>query len=117
MIFFAWLILMQINPSFKPNWKHWDKLVWLVVAFFVINVISTIFGIGPYRSFWSNYERMSGLFHFGHLLAFFLVLISVFKQKQQWHNFLTFSIFVSTLITLLSFAQCIEVPFLLSSSG
>lgn len=117
MIFFAWLILIQINPSFKPNWKHWDKLVWLVIAFFIINVISTIFGIGQYRSFWSNYERMGGLFHFGHLLAFFLVLISVFKRKKDWHNFLAFSIFISTLMSLLAFAQWLQVPFLLSSSG
>lgn len=116
-IFVAWLILLSIDSTFRPNFKKFSKLTWLIIAFFGINLISAIFGIGLYRSFWSNYERMGGVFHFAHLLAFLLVLISVFRSKKDWHVFLTFSIFASTLMALLAFAQWLEVPFLLSSSG
>jgi len=114
LIFAAYLILIHLRPEFKPKF---NKLTWLVISFFGVSTIAGIFGIGWYRSFWSNYERMSGLFHFYHLLAYFFVLINVFKNKKDWHSFLSFSIFSGTLMTLLGFAQWMQIPFLLKSSG
>lgn len=116
-LFFGWLLLLHVNSNYKPAYKHWNKLVWLVISFFLINVIATIFSLGLYNSFWSNYERMGGLFHFAHLVMFFVVLISVFKDKRDWQIFITFSVFVSTLMSLLAFTQWLETPFLLQSSG
>ena len=50
----------------------------------MIDVLATIFGLNPYRSFWSNYERMDGLVTILHLIAYFVVLISVLKDKVMW---------------------------------
>lgn len=113
-IFAAFLILAYLNPDFRPKF---NKVVWAVLAFFAIATIATFAGIGIQRSFWSNYERMSGLFHYYHLLMYFIVLISVFKNKKDWHSFITFSIFASVLMTILGLAQWLQVPFLLKSSG
>lgn len=119
-VFFCWLALAYINPAFRPdfkNWKNWNRLVLLLILFFGINLVAGILGLSFYRSLWSNYERMGGIFHYAHLLAFFLVLINVYKTKKDWHVFMTFSIFLATLMSVLAFAQWLEVPFLLKSSG
>ena len=116
-IFFSWLALMSINPLYRLNWKHIDKLTWAVALFFVINLVATVLGLGIHSSFWGNYERMAGLFHLAHLLMFFFVLIGVLKEKKEWHSFLTFSLFASVLMTFLGIAQWLHVPFLLQSSG
>lgn len=116
-IFFSWLALLHINPIYRPNFKKMNKLVWAVAGFFIVNLVAAIFGIGLYSSFWSNYERMSGLFHFAHLLMFFFVLISVLKNREDWNRFFSFSIFTAVLMSMLGLAQYFEIPFLLQSSG
>ncbi|MDD2807028.1 MAG: O-antigen ligase family protein [Patescibacteria group bacterium] len=115
-IFIAYLILAHLNSRYR--FRAWrSKLVWAVVAFFVINIIASLSGIGLYSSFWGNYERMSGLFHLLHLLLFFLVIVGTFRDKSDWHRLFTFSVFTSILMAFLGFAQVINTPFLLKSSG
>lgn len=116
-VFFSWLALMSFDASYRPNFKRIDKLTWAVIAFFVASTVSTIFGLGIYSSFWSNYERMSGLFHLAHLVMFFLTLVGMFRTKQDWHAFFTFSIFTSTLMAFLGLSQFLQIDFLLQSSG
>lgn len=118
-IFVAYLILAHLDPSYRPqlNLKKINKISLALFTFFVISVIAWLFGIGLYRGFWGNYERMSGIFHFMHLILFFFVLVNVFKHKKDWHSFFSFSIFASLLMSFLAFAQYLEVPFLLQSSG
>jgi len=113
-IFLAYLILMHLNHRYRPQL---DKITIGLVLFFITSVIAGIAGIGWYSSFWGNYERMSGIFHSLHLLLYFLVLVNVFKEKKDWHSFLTFSIFVSLLMSFLGLAQWLKIPFLLQSSG
>lgn len=115
-IFIAYLILAHLNPVYR--FRAWQsKLVWAVGAFFVINVVASLAGIGLYSSFWGNFERMSGLFHLLHLILFFIVTIGVLRQKSDWNRLFTFSIFTSVLMAFLGFAQVIGTPFLLKSSG
>ena len=113
-IFASYLLLLYFKPEYRPKLNN---LIWAVLAFFGLIFISTFSGIGVYLSFWGNYERMGGLFHHLHLLAYFLVLISVIKRKDDWDQFFSFSIFVSTLMSFLAYAQWLELPFLLPSSG
>ncbi|MFA6254805.1 MAG: O-antigen ligase family protein [Patescibacteria group bacterium] len=113
-IFAAYLILAHLKPEFRPSF---NKIVWSVLLFFGVSTLATFAGIGIYSSFWGNYERMSGLFHLGHLVMYFLVLVGVFKEKKDWHSFLTFSVVVSSFMCILGLAQWLGVPFLLRSSG
>lgn len=113
-IFILYLFLIQLKPEFKPRF-NWISIA--VLAFVGISTVASLTGIGLYRSFWGNYERMSGLFHLYFLFAYFLVLVGTFKDKKDWHSFLTFSVFASTLMCFLGFAQWLNIPFLLQSSG
>ncbi|NUM25132.1 MAG: O-antigen ligase family protein [Candidatus Buchananbacteria bacterium] len=113
-ILVAYLILAQFNPSYRPKFP---AIAIAVFALLGISALSTLTGIGIYSSFWGNYERMSGLFHQLHLVAFFFVLFNVFRSKKDWYSLFTFSIFASMLMAFLGLAQWLEVPFLLRSSG
>lgn len=77
------------------NLAFWDKryrptispLLYAVAITLVSLIISTIFGANPYRSFWSNYERMEGLVGHLHLFAYFLMLSSSIIGRLEWRRF------------------------------
>ncbi|MFA5249255.1 MAG: O-antigen ligase family protein [Candidatus Paceibacterota bacterium] len=79
-IFFSWLGLIIFKKQYRPK----INTVSVILAVFLIAAsLSTVFGVDPSRSFWSNYERMTGLSMLLHLFAFFLVISSTFK-KNDW---------------------------------
>ena len=85
MIFALWLILALSDARARPKSS---PVLWAAVATLSALILSTIFGVDPYRSFWSNFERMEGLISHLHLAAYFLVLASVFKTEIEWRRFL-----------------------------
>jgi len=100
-VFFAWLILIIFSPQYRPK-KNW--VLFSLLAFLIILIIATIFGVDPSRSFWSKYERMTGLLMWFHLFAFFLVISSVFKKPKDWLIVFSISISVAIIISLISLA-------------
>lgn len=94
-IFALWLLLVWHEPTYRPK-RSW--IMWSVVALMVVSTLATILGANPYRSFWSNFERMGGLVSYLHLLAYFLVISSVFHIKRIWHWFFRTSVAVSMLV-------------------
>ena len=72
-IFALWVIIALFDSRFRPRMT---PVMWALGATLAILTLSTIFGENPYRSFWSNYERMEGLVGHLHLFAVFFVLNS-----------------------------------------
>ena len=102
LVFTAWLMLLLFDREYRP------KRSWIFVslsALVIIASLASIFGANPYRSFWSNYERMDGLVTLLHLVAYFLVLISVFKTESLWKWFWNTNFVVATLVALYGVAQ------------
>lgn len=96
-IFSAYLILAISFPKYRP------KLNPLTISLFIflfVLILTSILGINFERSFWSTYERMTGLFTQFHLLAFFIILVSCFKEREDWEKLLATSIFVGVLLSL-----------------
>src|SRR3989344_2619506 len=62
-IFAVWIFLAVYYEEFRPKDSY---LLRAVGAFIFIAVLATIFGVNPYFSFWSNYERMEGLVTYLH---------------------------------------------------
>src|SRR5260221_14030643 len=56
-VFAAWLLLALTNKAYRPR-RSW--MLYLLTAFVVIMALADAQGIYPYKSFWSNYERMEG---------------------------------------------------------
>ncbi|MFC1595223.1 O-antigen ligase family protein [Patescibacteria group bacterium] len=107
-IFGAWLSLAILNPEFRPRKS---PLLWVLLAFFSIVVIATIFGADPYHSFWSNFERMEGLVTHLHIFALFVVIAHSFKSQKEWFYFFNASLAISLISAVYGLLQSMgKVP-------
>src|SRR3989344_1730855 len=103
-IFGASLALALANPDYRP------KRSWLLLAFAVFVVLVAIAdaqGVNPFKSFWSNYERMDGWITQIHLFAYFVVAVSVLNTEKLWRTLCQVSLGVSALVSLNGFLQLI----------
>ncbi len=100
-IFFLWLILIFVDSRYRPKFN--SLLLALIIYLFVF-VLASIFGVNFSYSFWSKYERMTGILMHLHLFLFFLVLSSTFKE-EDFKKFFGFSIFVAILASWIAIAN------------
>lgn len=101
-IFVLWVALMLRDRNFAPKPSY---ILWSVFAFLGIIGLADMFGAAPYKSFWSNYERMEGYITLLHLGAYFLVTSSVFVSEKMWSYFLNTSIGASIIMSIYCFLQ------------
>ncbi|MBI2022983.1 O-antigen ligase family protein [Candidatus Giovannonibacteria bacterium] len=96
----AWAAIFDKNarPASSP-------LLIAVFATLGALTLATIFGENPYRSFWSNYERMEGLVGMLHLLAYFVILTGVFKKMDDWKKLFYSMLSVSFLVSTYAYFQ------------
>ncbi len=88
----AWLALALANTHYQP------RRTWLLAAFSIFVAIIAIAdaqGAYPFKSFWSNYERMDGWVTLAHLFAYFVVASSVLNTERLWHALWKVSLGVS----------------------
>lgn len=83
-LFFLWILLAVFDKKYRPKKS---PVLYALAAVIVVLSLAAIFGENPYRSFWSNYERMEGLVSHLHLFAYFLILTSVFKKEKDFKWF------------------------------
>lgn len=91
-IFGSWIILAFMDKEYRP------KFSWIggaFVAFLIFIGISDLLSSNPYKSFWSNFERMEGYVTLLHLFAYFVVISSTFVKENLWKNFVNTAIGVS----------------------
>jgi O-antigen ligase len=81
-VFAAWLVLALTDAEYRPRKSG---IIYAIGAFLLIIGLADLFGMEPWKSFWSNFERMEGFVTLLHLGAFFLVISSVFSDKH-WNN-------------------------------
>lgn len=92
--FAAWLILALRNSAYRPRRS---LVAWSVLFFIGALTLATFFAEDPYKSFWSNFERMEGLVGMIHFALFFFVAGSVFRAKE-WRLFVLATLGVNTVV-------------------
>lgn len=98
----AWLALALISEKYRPR-RSW---VWGAVALFVfIMAIANAQGAYPFKSFWSNYERMDGWVTLIHVLMYFTVISSVIAKERIWKLLFQTSLGVSVFVSIYGFLQ------------
>lgn len=107
-IFALWLILILKEKEFRPKWSWLSGSVILLT--FVL-LIADINAVAPFKALWSNYERMEGWVTFVHLLAYFLVLSSMFNKEKLWLWFLRANLAAGALMAVSSIDQATEARF------
>jgi O-antigen ligase/tetratricopeptide (TPR) repeat protein len=101
-IFGVWLALALITPKYRPR----RSLVLGALALFVAVIgIADLQGAYPFKSFWSNYERMDGWVTIAHVLAYTVVAASVITTENLWRVLFKTSLAVSVWMALSGFAQ------------
>lgn len=98
----AWVGLLALSRDYRPRLS---PLVKSVVLLLFIATIADLLGANPYRSFWSNYERMEGLIGLIHMVLFFLMLPAAFRTFNQWRAFFYGSSIVSLLVAAVAISQ------------
>ncbi|MDP6769431.1 MAG: hypothetical protein QF704_01895, partial [Anaerolineales bacterium] len=59
---------------------------WIFLGLLVIESIAALFGESPVASFFSDLERMWGIFTVAHIFLFY-VLLRIFFKKREWRIF------------------------------
>ncbi|MDD5318606.1 MAG: O-antigen ligase family protein [Candidatus Pacebacteria bacterium] len=77
----AYLVLIAVDPTSRPRRS---PLLVALLSFGGIMAIATIFSLNPFKSFWSNFERMDGYITTLHLIAFFIVTTGVLNTRRLW---------------------------------
>jgi len=96
-ILIAYILLVLTNRKYLPKF---NILTISVTVFFGILILTSFTGVNFEKSFWSTFERMTGLLTFFHLFVFFIILSSVFKERKYWERILTVSILVGVFLGL-----------------
>jgi len=97
--FFIWLFLIFHSSRYRPRL---NLLLFALVLALAAMAASTFLGVDPSYSFWSKFERMTGLLMWIHLFAFFLVISSTFKKTEDWEKIFSVSIFVGVILSFIA---------------
>lgn len=100
--FVLWLSLAAAYREYRPKPS---KLLGAVIAFVGIVFLADLFGVNPYRSFFSNYERMEGFMMIAHLGLYFIILTGIFQKKEDWKIFWNLFVAGSLLASLYALFQ------------
>lgn len=95
-LFFIWLYLAIRNKEFRPKI---NILTFAILIYLFSLILSSLVGVDFSRSFWSKFERMTGLLMWFHLVAFYFVLSSCFKE-EDWRKIFLVSVGVATLVSV-----------------
>ncbi|MDO8435814.1 MAG: O-antigen ligase family protein [bacterium] len=104
-IFVAYVLLVISNRKYLPKI---NPLNIALTLFLFVAVFTSLTGVNFARSFWSVFERMTGLLTLLHLFVFFIILTSVFKEKKYWERILVVSIMVGVLVVLYAWTSTEE---------
>jgi len=97
-----YILLVISDKKYLPQWTP------ITIAFTIftgIYALTSFTGVDFNYSFWGTLERMGGLFSFLHFWVFFIILVSVFRDRKSWEKILKISIFVGLLSILFAYGQ------------
>jgi len=101
-LFGLFVVLAFLDKEYRSKFSWLTKSILLFT--FVI-LVADLLGENPYKSIWSNYERMEGFMFVLHLAMFYLVASTVINKKEKWGQLFSTSIFASVLMSFYGMFQ------------
>ena len=96
-IFLFYIYLVLLNKNYLPQKSN---LFFAIILFFAVEIAASLAGVNFYRSFFGNLSRADGIVLHLHLLAFFVILVSVFKERVEWLKLFKISVVVSAISSI-----------------
>lgn len=101
-LLFFWVGLILKYKDWRPK-RSW--ITGGLLFFLSALLISGILGVDFNLSFWSNVERMLGVFQLAHFFAFYLIIITVFRSPEDWKRLFMVSVVAAFLASLYGIGQ------------
>lgn len=91
----AWIILALRDTTYRPK----KSLILYALATFIgVMAVADMLSENPFKSFWSNYERMEGFVTLVHLASYFIVASSMLNIRNLWERFWQTSLGVNAIL-------------------
>lgn len=97
-----YILLIISNKKYLPKWR---PIVIVFTVFTGIFALTSFTAVDFNYAFWGTLERMGGLFSFLHFWVFFIIIISIIRERKDWERLLKLSIFVGFLSILFAYGQ------------
>jgi len=97
-----YILLIISNKKYLPKWRP------IVISFTIFTglfALTSFTAVDFNYAFWGTLERMGGLFSFLHFWVWFIILISIIRERKDWERLLKLSIFVGFLSILFAYGQ------------
>jgi len=101
----AYIALALVLPQYRPR-KSWVLITFALFVFII--GIADAQGAMPFKSFWSNYERMEGWVTLAHLLVYIVVVAGVMNAEKLWQRLWVWSLSISVFFSLMGLAQILS---------
>ncbi|QSH39029.1 O-antigen ligase family protein [Candidatus Kaiserbacteria bacterium] len=101
-MFGAWILLALLNAAYRPRWT---ALLLSILAFVAVVAVADLFGENPFKSIWSNFERMDGLVTLIHALMYVIAAGAVMNTQNLWLWLWRASLVVSTFVSMHAIGQ------------
>ena len=102
----AWIILIVMDPSYRL------RRSWVVLAFggyAIASLLAAAFGVSFTKSFWSDYQRMMGVWDLFHWFALVVIASSVLRTPAQWRLILNWLLVISLVLSVVALAQAYDL--------
>jgi len=98
----AWLALALVNVKYRPR-RSW--ILGCFAIFVLVMAVADAQGVMPFKSFWSNYERMDGWITLIHLLGYTTVAVAVLNTEKLWRRLFQATLAISVAVAIYGFFQ------------
>lgn len=104
--FFLWQILYKKVQflEIKRAIKSISPAFWLLIALFLIYLLSTVFSLDPHFSLWGDPIRSGGFINFSFYILFAIFIFLIIQQKD-WQKIWDFSIVIGILASIITIFQ------------
>jgi len=117
LFFLVHLIVNRDKNSYKKTYIFKNPIFLSLCLFIFVVFLTSLTGVNPLNSIFSNFERGSGALQLVHYFIFFYLAISLFKTKKDWVNFIKFFLLVSLFVSFYGLGQFSQNPFFMGSAG